>query len=547
MPVSSPFAATSRGLPGLGQQALPLLLLALLAGLTLLPLTGLPGWPMNHEGNAFFYRTWLYASHLAQGDPFPLWAGIDNRGFGSAQPAFYHKLYYLPAGALYAATGSLKAATLLALWGWLLLGACGIYRLARLLGCARALACCGGAMLLLANYTVTNWLVRGAMAELSAAMLAPWVVAAYLQSLRATRLTPGFAASLALMLLAHATLAYYLFLLLAAVTLGLLATRQISWQLLHLRSLAWPLGLGVLLAGPYLWAMARLRPDYDLARIIPPELQPEQQLLPPGRYLWDAGWHWGADWQGYTVQLDLPVNLLLLGGLAGLLWSRRRRPAGTRDPALLAAALLAGLALLLQTRWAIPFYRHFPGAAYLQFPWRLLAVLTPMLILLALAAVQRAYRPRIALALGGAATLAMLLTCGSFARIQYFTVPDQLRDFHSVRFSLFGEYVPQRFGPTIPSPQASDILRQAMADEGCLVHELPAVPEALARRYAIRCAAAATVALPLFAGPGHVVVGTDSRRCGERPDYPGLCAVRLPAGSRRLEVQLTTFRSLLGG
>ena len=40
----------------------------------------------------------------------------------------------------------------------------------------------------------------------------------------------------------------------------------------------------------------------------------------------------------------------------------------------------AALCLVLQMRWTEPFYLRVPGAVYIQFPWRLLGLLTPAVI-----------------------------------------------------------------------------------------------------------------------------------------------------------------------
>jgi len=72
-----------------------LLYLAVACGfssLTLLPLYQ-GGWPLNHEHDSFANRTIIFAQHAVAGDVLPVWSTLDNAGFGSPQPALYHKLY----------------------------------------------------------------------------------------------------------------------------------------------------------------------------------------------------------------------------------------------------------------------------------------------------------------------------------------------------------------------------------------------------------------------------------------------------------------------
>ena len=79
------------------------------------------GWPANHEGIDFAVRTRIYAAHLRYGDLLPLWSSIDNRGFGSPQPALYHKLTYLVSGTGVALGASPKVALVATVWFFLVL------------------------------------------------------------------------------------------------------------------------------------------------------------------------------------------------------------------------------------------------------------------------------------------------------------------------------------------------------------------------------------------------------------------------------------------
>ena len=72
--------------------------------------------------------------------------------------------------------GSAKAALVSVVIGFLALGLVGIYPCLRDQGLARLAAAAGGVCFALANYLTTNWLVRGALAEFSNAMLLPWVL-----------------------------------------------------------------------------------------------------------------------------------------------------------------------------------------------------------------------------------------------------------------------------------------------------------------------------------------------------------------------------------
>lgn len=535
--------------------------LAIVAGATLLPVAGAPGWPKNHESDSFMLRTLVYASHMNQGDLFPIWSSEDNDGFGSAQPALYHKLFYLVSGGLVALSGAMKSSLLVALWGWLVIGAAGAYRLCRQADCEHGLALCGGVMLLLANYTVTNWLVRGAMAELSAAMLVPWVLSGFINSLRKSRFTGGLAAAMGLLFLAHSVIAYFLAILLALTGLCLLVTRYLPPRILRPASIGWPLGIFALMTAPYLGIMALFGRDYDLKRILAPVYLPWNQFQAPLRYIRDIRWRWGHTWEGFTVQLDFPVIVLLVGGGAFLIWRHFHRddhskyalPLGGRVP-VLALALVGTLALFLQTSWATPFYRNVPGAVFIQFPWRLLAVLTPVSIALALVTAQHvATSTAIARWLAVVALLAMGVSSGAVAPIQYASLADRPLTLNGVRFSAFNEYVPRRAGNAIFTGR--DVYRQ-ISTEGCAIEEINSVPEALVRKFLVVCVRSHLVALPLFASPLHrLIVSTagfpsplaDPMPCAAAHQYfPGLCTVELPSGRSLVEVHQPTFGILIG-
>ena len=148
-----------------------LVIFAMLAVATLEPAWRGPGWPANHEGAAFAQRTLIYARHYAWFDLLPIWTSLDAWGFGSPMPVVYHKLFYMIAAPLLLATGSIKAAIVIALALFLTTGALGIYTTMRAIGASALAAVVAGCCLLTASYTVTNWLVRGAMAELAGAMI----------------------------------------------------------------------------------------------------------------------------------------------------------------------------------------------------------------------------------------------------------------------------------------------------------------------------------------------------------------------------------------
>src|SRR5262245_40180289 len=139
----------------------------------------------------------------------PIWSSADVSGFGSPLPLMYHKLFYFLGGALALITGSIKSADVTAIALLLVAGAGGIALTLRSLGASRLAAIIGGCCLITANYTVTNWLVRGALAEFTSAMIVPWVLFYFVRSVNAGRIAAGLGISLGLLWLSHSVLGYF--------------------------------------------------------------------------------------------------------------------------------------------------------------------------------------------------------------------------------------------------------------------------------------------------------------------------------------------------
>lgn len=508
-----------------------------------------PGWPFNHEELYFAQRTGIIASHLAQGDWFPLWASADNLGLGSPQPALYHKLFSFISGAAYFLSGDMKLSLLLTTAFFLGIGASGMVFLLQTLGAGSVSGLASGICLIFANYTSTNWLVRGALAEFSGAMLIPWGMAFFLRVLRHDhRLKDaiGFGLCVSLLFLAHSVLAYYLVLLLPVLAAALWR----SWGLRLHQGLIYRLTLAfvlcLLVLAPVLFAMRQLSNGYELSRILPTKYLPENQLQPLARYFWD-NYSFGGNFRNFTVQLDTaPLAVALLGGL-WLSWRRRSAPEAW------ALILLATIVLILQSRAGIWFYHKLPGGRYIQFPWRLLAVATPCLIAAAVLIIHR-----IAMAVGrgdgaaASAALAMAGLCminsGPFSKLAYGRYSAQeLTAWKTgpVMFSLFGEYVPRTVPLDTPLLLEAEIWTRL---QGCQIKEETASTtfEPLYRRFVVECASPAVMALPLFDSPYHnLTINDHPVLCHDLPKLPGLCALTVSAGTNRIEVRMPTFGALL--
>ncbi len=144
----------------------------------------------------------------------------------------------------------------------------------------------------------------------------------------------------------------------------------------------------------------------------------------------------------HTASL-IAVTLLIAGcGVLAALWVRRNRPRNARDNGVVgeeSESVLAILALLtlgigaMLTPLSAPLWRHLPELAFLQFPWRLLAVLASVLGL-SIALLFRNARIDERMAMPLALVLVAALT---FAGIDHFRQGCDDTDLPAVRSQMF--------------------------------------------------------------------------------------------------------------
>lgn len=519
------------------------LMCAVAASATLAPVWNAEGWPNNHDAWTFAQRTHIYARHLAALDLLPLWTSVDNGGFGSPFPLFYHRVFYLVAGPLALITGSNKLADALTIMLMLMVGGAGTFRLTRELGGGMLAGTFGGISLIAANYTLTDWLVRGAVAELSGAMIIPWVLSGFVRSLRDRVIRMELGVSMGLLWHAHSVMAFYLGLLLAVTAVVLLALRETSPALLDPRT-AWPaLGVFVLCVGPHLAVMSLFSHNYDVSRILSWPFTPAFQFQEPLWYLWDTHWVPGHTRAGLTVQLDLAIlALLALSVAAGLKRRELTRSLLLSQMPVVIPVLLCGA---LQAGWSAPFYEFVPGAAYIQFPWRLLGVITPSLIALAASMADRLLPPDKRLLAVGACAGWMMAGSQAFVPLADGRVTVDPASMTAVSFSGFREYEP------ISAPPRAELqaaIEARWRDLGCEVVRDGPDEETARVRFQVTCQRASAVPLPLYASAFHRVQVSGFERsepCGALADVPTVCVATVPTGSHVIEVQMPSLGVVL--
>ena len=480
----------------------------------------LDGWPHNHDGLAGFQRVEVFRLAFLSGDLFPVWTPLAQNGFGSAFPFFYHRLFNSLAALLSLVFGSTFAGVRASVPLLLAAGGLGMARLLLAMNLPPLLATGGGVLLVFANYTYQDWLVRGAFAEFAAFMLVPWMLLAALKTARGDRgAGAALGAALALLFFAHS--AVFLFALpmlaifFAVVAAGALEIAPDRWRLA--RSLAVAAAVTGAIAGPSLAGMALFRYWVSLDALSQKNLDVFRNFEPLGRYFVDFERGGSFDAAAYSVEIGRGFNsaAIVLFLLAAVLVARRRisRESLRGNGAAWALVLVVGgLALALQTPLGGELFR-LPGARYASFPWRLLVFATPASIaFLALTVdlLRSASRPAARAAFAGVFAAAVLfqvmfglttpLASGTYTRAE---VDASLRkETLAAGFGFSGEYLPP--GIALPPP------RPFLGATGCRVVSVspPDVlrdpvehPEFRAATEAVESSESCRVSIRQFANP----------------------------------------------
>ncbi len=350
---------------------LPLILLPLTALLITLPLI-LHGCSCGHDFD-FHLQSWLDAAQqLRHGTLYPHWAFSAAYNAGEPRFIFYPPLSWM-LGALITILFPFSAAP--AIYTWIALTAAGfaMRHLARQYTSPNA-AILAAALYMANPYMLFNAFERTAYAELLAAA---WIPLLLLAAFRERPTVRGIAIPVALLWLTNAPAAVMGCYMLAFLgILRLIASLRASRQAVEpealqpsrlLLTLTAGTALGLALPAFYLLPAAFERRYVQIAMAIIPNMRFEDNFL----FAHTADSAHNAVL--HTASL-LAVALLLLTAItvAALFLRTRSKAAPTL------AALTLAIAFLL-VPISTPLWRHLPDLAFLQFPWRLLTILSAVL------------------------------------------------------------------------------------------------------------------------------------------------------------------------
>lgn len=511
---------------------LPYLLLPFAAFLAILPLI-LQGPSCGHDFD-FHVLNWIEAAHqFAHGTLHPRWAF--SPAYNAGEPRF---LFYPP---LSWTLGAILGLLLPWAWTpivytWLALTASGLamHRLTR--AHTTPTAALLASTLYLANpYMLFTAYERTAYAELLAAAFLPLLIHAILKP-RPT--IPAIAIPLALLWLTNAPAA-----VMGTYTLALLAVIRLAQasathpgapqrKTLSITTIcATLIGLG--LSAFYILPAAFERRFVQIAMVNITGMRIEDNTLFHHTGLTeDALAH---DAVLHTASL---LAVLLLAATALALFASRRHPSPVRTPI---ALLTAAIAFLL-TPLATPIWHHLPELAFLQFPWRLLAILGTALALSTALALKSLTLPQKIL-IPAALALTLLLTLPA---AHAFRQPCDDADTVPARLALF-----QSHAGTDPT----DEYTPTTADNDVLNHHAPpyfltdspnapvpanTTPGSAPLDLTLTPATPTHLILNLRQYPDWRITLNDREVPAESPRDDGLTHVSLPPGSDHIRIIFRT-------
>jgi hypothetical protein len=347
-----------------------------------------PGIPLTHDGLAIEFVE-AYARGYRAGDYWPVWTVFGELGHGSAFPILYHRLF-----AQLTAILALKVGTLLALKVsipfWLTIGAMGTRRYCRFHGVRNGVAWLAGVVLMSAPYTVGDWFVRGASAELTGFMLLPWGLR-YASELFDRRWAEfRLAAAATLMFYAH-MMTFFFFVLTASVVIGGAFLRLCANGPARVRAaLGRGLAFGALLTcaiGPHAAAVMYAT---SFSGVGPIGLRNSEGDFPSwSPYFADPNYSWSRAFVEGEPSLEIGRWCLLTLGVLLLLSPGARRAVWRRAGGL---ALLALWFVAVQHKGMAFWFDLVPGASKIQFPSRLLVFVVTITITCMAIAVEAALR-----------------------------------------------------------------------------------------------------------------------------------------------------------
>jgi hypothetical protein len=492
-------------------------------------------WPMNHEGDSFFIRTKVYASHLRSFDLLPIWSMSDNLQYGGPFPLFYHKFFYLTSGTVQLFAPSDRITIVITVLIFLTLGAYFLHKLILDLTDSNFISIFCGLLLIFNNYTFTNWFIRGAMAEFSLAMLFPLILFLIYHFFKTDRYSFTLGVVLGLSFLSHSSVSFYILItflpFLAYSTLFLKKFKQALQVLFGF----------TLVSGPYIILMIYFGQYINLKNIL--IHKPQDYFRPPSLYFWDPEYIFGLTWDDYTVVLDKIIVLFIFMVFLILIYNLNQNLKQTlfsfKNIFFLYLFFSVLFFIFLQLNISTFFYLYFPGAEYLQFPWRLLSLLVPILIIYIGLFLKQLIKFRLTKPL-----LIILFAIHLFSSPNFKTISYPRLDYKAVDLNETTNWISEGTGAYLPSTTLFPTLNgykyfENFKFRNCEIKNGTYVNGDLRRNFSYSCRESENVTFPLLHSNFYrVLIKSNSQSAFEKTQFGlgsnGLITIDLPKGDGEL-------------
>jgi 6-pyruvoyl-tetrahydropterin synthase related domain len=497
-----------------------------------------------------FSHLYVWTAELKAHELLSTWTPLDANGYGSPLPFFYHKLFNLTGAALTILSGDIVTGYRLAILVFSGALFAGVYLCAERLGADRISSLAMATVALLAPYYVLK-IGIGTLADFSGATLIPLVLAPVLDACVGRfgmKHAAALFAMLLLLMLSHVLVAAMTFGVVVPVVVYLSVVRRRA----HLALLATALAAVVYVSLFYVpfsfWSA---------------EFSPAQAFIDGGveKHLFGL-----RDVLSYSPLSPVGWPFFALMACMAFYAFHGRRLSDPRMRTAFAMGCLSLAVVLMTTKLARPFWLLGGPLEYIQFPFRLLSVATP-LCLISVAGLLAQFQPRVrryaqlalllfALAIGARTASIFLHMQSPYApaepTISYAELNREIPPSQVIGPDAGGEYLPASYRPALAridvfKTPVSSILPAPgpfIEAQGCRFTAIAHPSTLHALQLPVTCAAAGTLRINQFSSSMLESVATN----GTTAIYPSAASpfieFALPAGRWTVTVRQRNWLEL---
>src|SRR5215813_7945274 len=336
----------------------------------------LRGFPSGDDA-AIHYR-WAaeFVEELREGTLYPRWLSAANYGYGSPAMLFYPPLQFYVVACFSLITKEILPALALSCWLAMLLSGLTMYLFSRsFLSTNTALG--ASIIYMLAPYHLYDLYQGSALAEFWAFVWVPLLLYAVHRVIKSEtwKVVPLLAVSYSLLLFTHVPTSLSVSLLLPVYVLTL--TRNLGKLLRVAMGLLLGVGISAVFVIPvlferkYVHLSVMLGADYKALFLFRNIIETFKRLPFPNVVNGEAMVYWNANWMALPTAALFVCSAVLLFKL-----KFRNDPKDDSNKPLFAVFMLTLCALFLMSRLSLVIWKMIPVLAWLQFPFRLLLIIS---------------------------------------------------------------------------------------------------------------------------------------------------------------------------